>query len=134
MRSKTVLILDRDLGFVFWLGQNLDRAGHQAYPAKSTADAITLLGRFHLDIDLLVVNPALDGALSLANTLMQSHRDLKVLVTSQGDVPPDRKSVAWHSWKRKPAALDRRTAKEWLEAIEQVCSPSVHSWMHGVVV
>ena len=61
MPSKTILITDRDLGFVFWLGQLLDDAGYQALPARSSVDAIALQNQFHLKIDLLILNPSLVG-------------------------------------------------------------------------
>ncbi|HKE24889.1 MAG TPA: hypothetical protein VKB88_21150 [Bryobacteraceae bacterium] len=40
---KAVLIIDGDLGFVFWLGKLLADAGYQALPAKGFSEANALL-------------------------------------------------------------------------------------------
>jgi hypothetical protein len=37
--AKTVLIVDEDLGFVFWLGRLLTETGYQAWPARSGVEA-----------------------------------------------------------------------------------------------
>jgi hypothetical protein len=37
----TVLIIDNDLGFMFWLGQILSEAGYAVLPAKSAPEAST---------------------------------------------------------------------------------------------
>jgi hypothetical protein len=58
---RTVLIVDDDLNFVFWLGNALDGAGFEAFPAKSVPDAIELLSQITVVIDLLIVNAALQG-------------------------------------------------------------------------
>src|SRR5882724_4454329 len=61
-QTRSVLIVDRDLGFVFWLGRALDDAGYQALPAKGIGDATELLGHMNLEIDLLIVSPSMPGA------------------------------------------------------------------------
>jgi len=121
MRSKIVLIVDRDLGFVFWLGQSLDRAGYQALPAKSSADAIALLGRFHFEIDLLILNPFLEGAPALAETLLRSHRHLKIIAAIEEQQPSETRLTGVDASKHKPSVLDKHSRTEWLETIERVC-------------
>jgi len=59
---KSVLIVDEDLGFVFWLGRLLNDAGFQVWPARSSADAAELLRELNTDIDLLIINPNSRGA------------------------------------------------------------------------
>ena len=77
---KTVLIIDPDLGFVFWLGWVLGDAGWQALPAKGFSEATDLLSQLHMEIDLLVVNPFLTGATDFVDTSRCSQPNLKVLV------------------------------------------------------
>src|SRR5260370_6183096 len=48
--TRTVLIVDRELGFVFWLSQALDEAGYRAFPAKSIPDANNLLLELNIEI------------------------------------------------------------------------------------
>ena len=49
---KTVLVIDSDLGFVFWLGRGLDQAGYPSFPAKSVPNAKTLLNELKIAVDL----------------------------------------------------------------------------------
>src|SRR5579862_1947430 len=59
---KTVLILDDDLRFGFWLGHLLDAATvYSALPARSVPDATLLVRQLNLKVDVLVINLALTG-------------------------------------------------------------------------
>ena len=60
--AKTILILDTDLGFVFWLGEILTQAGYRAVPAQSIKEATSLMRRLKTLADLLIVSPAVHGA------------------------------------------------------------------------
>ena len=53
---NTVLIADRDLGFVFWLGQALGKLGYQVLPAMNVPQAASYAEQFR--VDLLVLDPA----------------------------------------------------------------------------
>jgi DNA-binding response OmpR family regulator len=68
---KAILIVDDDLGLVFWLGILLADSGHAALPAKDTRKAVQLLESFDLGVAALVINPVLPGAegLSLRSAL-----------------------------------------------------------------
>ena len=117
---RNVLIVDCDLGFVFWLGQALDRAGYRALPAKSCEDAIELVSRLHLAIHMLIVNGLLPSAGALAVALRSSQRHLKVIaMTGEGD---EQSSVfpeadASH---RKCSGGGEAAEREWLKTIEGV--------------
>jgi hypothetical protein len=88
MPTRTVLIVDRELGFVFWLGQALDRAGYQALPAKSCEDAAELLKQLNVEIHLLIVGHSLEGAGAFADSLRRSQGHLKVIdVIGDGEEP-----------------------------------------------
>ena len=76
----TVLIADRDLGFVFWLAQRLTDLGHHALPAMSIDDAAMLAEQF--EFDTLIVDPSLPNAAALMKSLRRSHPLLRVLVLS----------------------------------------------------
>jgi DNA-binding response OmpR family regulator len=66
---KSILILDDDLGFVFWLGQTLDAAGYDSLPAKGVPEAIELLAQFRLRIDVLIARCTLPHVAEFANAL-----------------------------------------------------------------
>jgi DNA-binding NtrC family response regulator len=76
---ETILLVDDDLGFVFWLGRVLDDAGYAAFPAKSAADASALITQFRLMVDLLIINSAMAGASAFIKELRQSRPNLGVL-------------------------------------------------------
>jgi len=76
---KTALVVDTDLGFLFWLAGLLAAAGYQAYPAESVADAELLLNRIEEGIELLVVDPRLYRAADLAVNLRQIQPSIIIL-------------------------------------------------------
>jgi len=81
---KTVLIVDADLGFVFWLGQALDVAGCSAFPARSVPDARALLAECKLAVDVLILDPVLPGASDFVMALRHDRENIKVLAVSDG--------------------------------------------------
>jgi DNA-binding response OmpR family regulator len=90
---RTILIVDSDLGFVFWLGKALRDAGYETLPAKDVPQAAVLIGELKTEIDLLIINPSMAGAANLVNTLRLFRRGMKVLSmlgekdTETGQIP-----------------------------------------------
>ena len=74
---NTVLIVDSDLGFVFWLGQKLNEVGHHAWPAVSVSNAKALAARF--DPNVLIVNFSLPGAEAFVKSFQRSHTEVRIL-------------------------------------------------------
>ena len=95
---QTVMIVNSDLGFVFWLGALLDNAGYRAIPARRVRDAVLLLERFSLEPDLLIVDPSLPGA----DLLVEHYRRANVRVIA---LP------------REIAPRDERSSLEWLDLV-----------------
>jgi DNA-binding NtrC family response regulator len=121
MASKNILIVDRDLGFVFSLGQMLDRAGYAGWPARSVEDASALMAEFNLEIDLLIVNPALKGAAAFIQGTANSQGRLKVIVIESG--PGESTAAAFpkpDATLAKPPVWDPASQAEWLNAVEQL--------------
>ena len=58
---KNILIVDNDLGFVFWLCQALDAAGYETLPAKGVPEAVALLDELEVWVDVLMVRRTLPG-------------------------------------------------------------------------
>lgn len=117
---KTVLIIDTDLGFVFWLGQALLEGGYNALPAKGVPEAKALLSELEAETDLLIVNPCLAGAADLIDALRASNVELKVLALrgeqdlSAAKIPCPDASI------RKPLRPDRIASSLWLRTVEQL--------------
>ena len=76
---KNVLIVDNDLGFIFWLGAALVGAGYRPWPACSPSDAISVANRKPLSrLHLLVVNASLPGVSKLIAHLRRTQAHLRV--------------------------------------------------------
>ncbi|MBZ5578895.1 MAG: protein kinase [Acidobacteriia bacterium] len=117
---KTVLIVDSDLGFAFWLGQGLDEAGYHAFPAKNVADATALPDELKATVDLVIVNPALSGAAEFIETFRRRNEGIKV-VGLRGD--PTRLPAAAARidlWCRKPESRHPFQRRQWIERVEEL--------------
>jgi hypothetical protein len=93
--AKTVLIVDEDLGFVFWLGRLLTETGYQAWPARSGVEAAALLSEIGVHPDLLVINPNSEGAAAFVES-QRRQADFKTIAIQAPDEPP-----------QEPASIDR---------------------------
>jgi hypothetical protein len=118
----TVLIVDGDLGFVFWLGQGLDEAGYQALPAKSCEAATDLLNQLKVEIDVLILGASCAGARLFAEALRRSQRRLKVIVAVGDLEEPSSTFPGVDAAKRRFSRRDEPSRLEWLETIEAVLS------------
>ncbi len=117
---KTVLIVDDDLGFAFWLGQVLDRAGYETWPARSVTAAKSLMTEVRLAVDLLVITPSLPRALGFANSLGRCNADFKVIAVYEDlsdGIKPFPKASAVH---QKPQTIDTAAKLEWVQLVTGV--------------
>jgi hypothetical protein len=77
--KRTILIVDRNLAFVFRLGRTLEAAGHNVLPARGIADAKTLLCEFPSPIDVVLIHHATPGAPSFVEELLQAQGRIAVV-------------------------------------------------------
>jgi DNA-binding NtrC family response regulator len=75
----TVLIVDQDLGFVWWLGEILHSGGCTVVPALNCQQALTLVKESRLNLDLILVDPTLTGVPSMLETIRAAQDGIKVL-------------------------------------------------------
>jgi hypothetical protein len=52
-----ILIIYEDVGLVMYLGQALARAGYQPWPARTTREAVRLIRRLGIKIDIVIARP-----------------------------------------------------------------------------
>jgi hypothetical protein len=117
---KNVLIVDNDLGFVYWSAQALTGLNCQPWPACSAGDATSILFIRHLaPLDLLIVNPCLRGASLLISRLRRSQPNLKVLGLG---VENEKAIRGVHAWHPRPAPDDAVGKSNWLHEIESLFS------------
>lgn len=115
---KQILIIDSNLGFLFWLGEALAEAHHQAWPACNVSEAGAILRTRRLPrLDLLIVNPSVEGALRLVHRLRRVRPELKVLAV---DPVNDEQVRGITDWRARPTGDDRSAKQQWLRHIERV--------------
>jgi ActR/RegA family two-component response regulator len=115
--APIVLLVDSDLGFVFWLGQALDAAGFQAVPAKNVADAVSLITEHHVSVNLVIFNAAFANAVPLLSALQSSTVKFIAVVpegVDQGSLP------GVDAIRQKPGKLNQHSRREWVNFIQNV--------------
>ena len=123
MSVKNVLIIDNDLGFVFWLGQALDAAGYETLPAKGITEAVSLLAELKVRIDVLIVRCTLTGAGDFARAFRASQKGyLKTIaLVDETDGHGDRMHD-WDGWQLKPRMPDTLARNTFLSLVQGVLS------------
>ena len=133
---NTVLIFDHDLGFLFWLGQVL--ASYRVLPARSVPEAMRLIRRLRIQVDLLIVNPEISGGAELVKTLRMANPSVRVIAlsgesnTGEHDLEADAIGVrpafafdaASDSLSMQREAEQARLQAEWLSLVEKMLSGS----------
>jgi DNA-binding response OmpR family regulator len=117
---KNILIVDNDMGFIFWLGEVLIGANYQPWPACNVSDARNLINSKHsVSPDLLIVNPALQGALELITHLRRNQSNLRVMALGSDNTGALRGVNARLA---RPTPSDASTKQKWVRAINRVLS------------
>jgi DNA-binding NtrC family response regulator len=78
--DQTVLIVDDDLGFVWWLGDIFSEAGCRALPALDCGDALLVAERLGVEPDVIILNPNLPGASQMLENYLQTNAHLKIVL------------------------------------------------------
>ena len=103
-----ILILDNDLGFLIWMANVLEPFGYQVVPANTVSYAVKLIRKWRLAIDLLLLNPCIEGAVEFTDTLrrrMGKHLKVVLLVSRQESVS-DYPALRPDAVRTKPEARD----------------------------
>jgi hypothetical protein len=124
---KTVLVVDNDLGFAFWLGHALDEAGHYALPAFSAAGASRLLTELGLLPDLIIINAALPSASSFVTDLRLSNPGLKVIAILDDPAALPPAFLQANLVEHKPASIDESAKRDWVETVRVIVSTQATS-------
>lgn len=116
--GRTIVIIDFDWSFQFWLAGILTEAGHRVFPARCAADAASLIRSAHVAPSLLVVDPGLPGIAKLIAAMKK--RDGRLRVIASGEPPADTDFPQLDGVFPKPANITEResVAALWRAAIE----------------
>jgi CheY-like chemotaxis protein len=114
---KAILIVDDDLGFVFWLGILLADGGYAALPAKGTREAVQLLESLDLSVAVLVINPALPGAEGFITSLRASQTHLPIIRVVEPACLATQSAIVGLVLS-KPSGADEKAKLSWLRSIQ----------------
>jgi DNA-binding NtrC family response regulator len=81
----SILIIDRELGFMWALAESLKSRGIATIPSTTVEEAEAILDRLQPALSLLIVNCSCEGVCSFARQLRDEHEFLKVIgITARG--------------------------------------------------
>ena len=83
-RGPTILIVDEDVGFVWWLGELFSEFGYRSIPALSCRQALSLVRQNPTPVQLLVIDPSLRGVARLIQVLRSMQPPKIVLIQESG--------------------------------------------------
>lgn len=114
-----VLIVDGDLGFLFWLGQLLAQAGYQTLPALSCAEALFHIKALGVGIDDVIVEQGLRGASEMLQELARTNGSLRIiLIGNRAMHLPTR--VRADMTIQRPLSWELPSSKKWMMKLETV--------------
>jgi len=119
---KMVLVVDSDVGFVFWLGQGLDQNRYAVLPAANVPNARTLLDELRITADLVVVNPALPDAANFVEALRGRNPCLKVVLVTDAAAEPAQ-VPSFDLQCQKPTVIDDSAQQDLIAKIRKVLPP-----------
>jgi hypothetical protein len=129
---KTVLIVDSDLRFAFWLGHALDEAGYYALSAACVKSATRLLAELGMKVDLVVIGVDQPGAAGFLAELRRTQNRLMVIALLDEPEPPPATFPRADLDEYKPLSIDEEARREWIDTVQMVlaakASPRWRSW------
>lgn len=115
----SVLIVDEDLGFLGWLGELFSQAGYRALPALNCRQAVSLIKKFKVDIDVLAVDEGLPGVTGMIGTLRRTRRPLKIVAIRNPARDGDA-AIRAHATLDRPTGWEPISRTDWLKKVTSV--------------
>jgi DNA-binding response OmpR family regulator len=120
LMNPSILIIDSNLGFAFWVAGLLERAGYQAFPARSVADATELLRHIGTNLQLLILSGTPADADTLVATLRTQQKQIRVLRLVDGSDSSGQLTSGVDLEVFKPEGKDENDQAELLQVIERM--------------
>ena len=115
--AHTLLIVDNDVGFLWWLGELFTEAGYQAVPALNCSQAVAAVKKFDVEVDLLVVNPALTGVGRLLAALERPGHDLRIVLIREGPIGLKYPGFRYDATLTRPSSGEPISRTDWLRKL-----------------
>jgi len=119
VRDPVALIIDPDPGFVFWLGQLLSQTGCQVIPALNGSEAIRVVAKLNLPIDVAIVDPGLRGVGKAMRRFRDRFPSLKTVAVRTAD-KDEIAAIDASATLKRPSSWTRVSRQEWLRSIRRV--------------
>jgi len=117
-RAPVVLIVDEDLGFVWWLGQLFSQAGCQVVPTLNSEQTVSLTRDLNLKADVIVVNPELTGISEMIRALSSAgHPKIVAIRNHDSGV---RNGIHADATLERPSGWGPVSEKEWLGCVRRL--------------
>jgi hypothetical protein len=116
--SGLALIIDRDLGFVMWLGEVFSELGWESVPALHCRQGLALARRLNAPITTLVISPELPGSGRLVKALLAANPGMRVVLI--GDSAANAGGVHARCTLERPAPWEPISRPEWVAKIRRV--------------
>lgn len=114
------LIVDDDLGFVWWLGDRFHEAGYRTVPALDARQASSIVKELNLKIDVVVVNPALRGVQRLINTLSHAESPPLKIIVIRDPTPSRTILIRADGILERPSGWGPASRHEWLRKLRRI--------------
>ena len=111
--GPTVLILDNDLGFVWWLGEIFSELGYDAVPALSCPQALSMIKELDLSVDLVILNPELPGISPIIRAMQHAHPAARIVMIGES-TPRAIEGLPIHGTLERPSGWEPTSRQEWL--------------------
>jgi hypothetical protein len=128
---KTILIVDRDLGFVLWLGHILNKSGSVALPATTIAEAAEMVSLLGVRVDVLITAPGGEGVREFVEELRLASPDLQLVGVGSEEDSPRAMPFPETVWKRRPQGGDEATKWEWVTLIREMAASGLSLAFHN---
>ena len=117
--ASSVLIVDDDVAFVWWLGEVFTAAGYQSVPALHCRQALSLSKKLDLRVDLIAVNPQLPGVLRMLEAFAAARPGLKVILIQDHNSEP---SAAIHgdATLQRPSGWEPVLRPQWQRKLRRI--------------
>lgn len=116
--TPTVLIVDEDVGFVWWLGEIFHELGCRVIPALNCQEALSFASAVNLAVDLIVASQALPGVLRMTRTLQRARSAKVVAIEPSGN--SHHVDLHAHAVLRRPAIGDNVSRVEWIPTVRRI--------------
>ena len=109
--GPTVLIVDEDIGFLWWLGEIFREIGFRCFPALNADDAVGIARAPSVQVTLLVLNPRIPAARVVIDAFAQKTPP-KILLVTDGDTPRI-SGFAADAFLARPSSTESLSREEW---------------------